>query len=156
MERMTISLDAELATQFDRLMRSRGYRNRSEAIRDLIRERLESERLDQPGGMCVGTLSYVYAHRERELSRRLTDEQHRHHDLAVSTLHVHLDHDHCLETVVLNGATQRVREFAESVIAQPGVRHGKLYLVPVDVDHAEHSHGEAASAGGHAHTHPRT
>ncbi len=155
MERITISLDSALAEGFDRFTSAHGYHNRSEAIRDLIRQKLESERLEQHSeGECVGTLTYIYNHEERELSRRLTQVQHDHHDLAISTLHVHLDHDNCLETVVVMGSIHQVREFADSVISRPGVRHGKLYLVPVDVEDSKHSHGQTKHA--HSHHSPHT
>ncbi len=155
MERMTISLDDALADEFDSFITQRGYRNRSEAVRDLIRMKLEAERLErQQTGDCVGTLTYVYNHEERELSRRLTTLQHDHHDLAISTLHVHLDHDNCLETVVVQGKTQQVRAFADSIIARPGVRHGELYLIPVDVHDKSHSHGQGQRR--HSHRSPHT
>ncbi len=155
MERMTISLDTALADEFDQFIKRHGYRNRSEAVRDLIRLKLESERLDQEQkGECVGTLTYVYNHEERELARRLTTVQHEHHDLAVSTLHVHLDHDNCLETVVVQGPTRQVRAFADAVIARPGVRHGELYLIPVDVSDSTHRHGDGKSR--HSHRSPHT
>lgn len=155
MERITISLDTELAGEFDQFAKQHGYLNRSEAIRDLIRQKLETERLEQTDkGYCVGTITYVYNHEERELARRLTQAQHAHHDLAVSTLHVHLDHDNCLETVVVDGPTQQVRAFANEVIARPGVRHGKLYLIPVDVQEKVHEHGHGR--GRHSHRSPHT
>ena len=155
MERMTISLDKALADEFDQFITRHGYRNRSEAVRDLIRLKLESERLERERqGQCVGTLTYVYNHEERELARRLTTLQHDHHDLAVSTLHVHLDHDNCLETVVVQGPTQQVRAFADAVIARPGVRHGELYLIPVDVRDGTHAHGPGHSR--HTHRSPHT
>jgi CopG family nickel-responsive transcriptional regulator len=155
MERMTISLDSALADEFDRFINQHGYRNRSEAVRDLIRLKLESERLEgEQKGHCVGTLTYVYNHEERELARRLTTVQHQHHDLAVSTLHVHLDHDNCLETVVVQGPTRQVRAFADEVIARPGVRHGELYLIPVDVRESSHRHSQEQSR--HTHRSPHT
>jgi CopG family nickel-responsive transcriptional regulator len=157
MERITISLDDELAAQFDRFLARRGYRNRSEAIRDLLREKLESERLAEgDAGECIGTLTYIYNHHERELASKLTRTQHHHHDLSVSTLHVHLDHDHCMETLVVNGPTQRVRAFANSIISSPGVRHGKLYLVPVETDHKSHTHGQGEAPSSHSHKRPQT
>ncbi|MCB1760443.1 MAG: nickel-responsive transcriptional regulator NikR [Gammaproteobacteria bacterium] len=157
MERITISLDDELAAQFDRFLARRGYRNRSEAIRDLLRGQLELERLtNHEEGECVGTLTYIYNHHERELASKLTRAQHHHHDLSLSTLHVHLDHDHCMETLVLNGPTRRVREFANSLISSPGVRHGKLYLVPVESDHKSHSHGQSQTPSSHSHKRPQT
>ncbi|MCU7812447.1 MAG: nickel-responsive transcriptional regulator NikR [Candidatus Thiodiazotropha sp. (ex Notomyrtea botanica)] len=155
MERITISLDTELAAEFDGLIKQHGYRNRSEAVRDLIRLKLESKRLEQEvKGYCVGTITYVYNHEERELASRLTTVQHEHHDLAVSTMHVHLDHDDCLETVVVNGPTAQVRAFAEEVIARPGVRHGQLHLIPVEAEHATHEHGHGKRR--HLHRTPRT
>jgi CopG family nickel-responsive transcriptional regulator len=155
MERMTISLDTALADEFDQFIKQHGYRNRSEAVRDLIRLKLETERLEgEHMGHCVGTLTYVYNHEERELARRLTTVQHQHHDLAVSTLHVHLDHDNCLETVVVQGPIRQVRAFADEVIARPGVRHGELYLVPVDVKQSNHQHGPKQKL--HTHRSPRT
>lgn len=155
MERITISLDSALADEFDQYISQHGYRNRSEAVRDLIRLKLESQRLAQElTGHCIGTLTYVYNHEERELARRLTTVQHEHHDLAVSTLHVHMDHDNCLETVVVQGPTRQVRAFADEVIARPGVRHGELYLIPVDVKDSTHRHGEGRSR--HTHRSPHT
>jgi CopG family nickel-responsive transcriptional regulator len=155
MQRVTITLDDDLSAAFERFRAERGYGNRSEAMRDLIRERLEAERLrTAPTGDCIATLSYIYNHHERELAGRLTRAHHAHHDLAVSTLHVHLDHDHCLETVVLRGPSDRVRAFADGVIAQPGVRHGRLSVLPVRVAEEAHDHGGDAPAGVHLHLEP--
>lgn len=145
MERITISLDESLARAFDILIRSRGYANRSEAVRDMLRRELESDRLareDAPH--CVASLSYVYNHHERRLAERLTDLQHHAHDLVVSSMHVHLDHDHCLETLFLRGHTVEVRALAEQISAERGVRHAALNLVPVETEavlqHAHHVH----------------
>lgn len=147
MERFTISLDEKLAAEFDRLIRERGYLNRSEAVRDLLRGKLDSLRLqEQQAPFCVASLSYVYNHHERDLAERLTGLQHDQHDLVVASTHVHLDHDNCLETVILRGKTEVVRRFADALIAERGVRHGQINLVPVDVD-AGHSH---------THSHPKT
>ncbi len=155
MQRMTITLDDELVLEFETYLEQRGYYNRSEAIRDLIRARLDSERLEkQPQGECVANLSYVYNHHERELASRLTRSHHEHHDLAVSTLHVHLDHDHCMETVVLRGPAEQVRTFANAVIAEPGVRHGKLSILSVEASAQTHSHGDAMHPHAHVHLKP--
>ena len=155
MERITISLDATLVAEFERFMANHNYRNRSEAIRDLIREKLEAERLDADDtAHCIGTLTYVYNHHARELARRLTDTHHHHHDLAVSTLHVHLDHQNCLEAAVISGPTKQVRAFANTVISEPGVRHGKLSLVPAEARDERHGHG--GNSHGHSHLHPHT
>jgi CopG family nickel-responsive transcriptional regulator len=146
MERFTISLDESLASEFDGLIAARGYSNRSEAMRDLIRQALETRRVyTRAAAHCVASLSYVYNHHERQLSERLTEAQHHAHDLVVSTMHVHLDHDNCLETVFLRGPTPAVRRWAEAIIAERGVRHGQLNIVPVD----------AESVGRHTHVHSR-
>ena len=144
MERFTISLDDSLARQFDELIAARGYVNRSEAVRDLIRGAIESDRQrGEPSGQCVASLSYVYNHHERELSERLTGLQPDHHDLTVAAMHTHLDHDNCLENVVLKGLTADVRQFADALIAERGVRHGKLNLIALETEfhHAHDAHG---------------
>jgi len=154
MHRITITLDDPLTDAFEGYMAKRGYGNRSEAIRDLIRERLQHEQLStQPEGDCIATLSYVYNHRERELAARLNSAQHAHHDLTVSTMHVHLSHNHCLETVILRGPSNRVQAFADTVMAQPGVHHGNLALLPVSARAQAHRHGTDAAEGGGEHSH---
>jgi CopG family nickel-responsive transcriptional regulator len=146
MERFTISLDESLASQFDQLIADRGYSNRSEAVRDLIRGAIEGDRQRAtPSGHCVANLSYVYNHHERELAERLTSLQHDHHDLTVAAMHTHLDHENCLETVILKGATTEVRQFADALIAECGVRHGKLNVIALETEqhHAHDEHGES-------------
>jgi CopG family transcriptional regulator, nickel-responsive regulator len=141
MDRFTISLDESLATAFDELIKARGYATRSEAVRDILRTHLQHNREQRDAkGSCVANLSYVYNHHERELSERLTTIQHEHHDLTISTMHAHLDHEECIETVMLKGPIQQVRQFAEKIIAERGVRHGQLNLVSVELSKA-HSHG---------------
>lgn len=133
MERFTISLDDRLARQFDDWIAERSYGNRSEAVRDLLRAELGRSKLEKgTGSQCVACLSYVFNHHERDLAERLTALQHDHHDLTASTMHVHLDHDHCLETVVLRGPTDRVMRFADVICAERGVHHGKLNLIGVE------------------------
>lgn len=159
MERFTISIDEELARAFDALIAARGYSNRSEAVRDLLRDHIEASiRTEEKGGHCVANLSYVYNHHERDLAERLTQLQHGHHDLTVATMHAHLDHDNCLESVILKGPTPAVRAFADALIAERGVRHGKLNVVSVDVDRGAHSHGYAprGKASTHIHLKPRS
>ena len=151
MRRITISVDDDLAEQFDQLIERRGYVNRSEAFRDLLRERIEKERLEsRESGHCVANVSYIFNHRERELASRLTSEQHAHHDLCVSVMHVHLDHDNCMETLVLRGIYKQVSAFAHTLIAESGVRHGNIHIVPVVV--------ETPSRSRHQHVHflPKT
>jgi CopG family transcriptional regulator, nickel-responsive regulator len=150
MERITMSLDTALAELFDAFIKERGYNNRSEAMRDLIRQQLEKERLEKSDdGHCVASLSYVYNHHELELASRITRVHHKHHELHLSSTHVHLDHDHCLEIALLRGSVKEIRSFANAVMAERGVRHGKLNMVPVDLSEASHSHG------GHPHVHSR-
>lgn len=152
MERFTISLDEQLATDFDQWLGQRGYANRSEAVRDLLRAELERSRQRAPAGQHgVACLSYVYNHHERELGERLTAMHHVHHDLTLSTTHVHLDHEHCLESVLLRGPAPAVRAFADALCAERGVHHGHLNLISVHV-HQQHRHEDAADP--HLHLKP--
>ena len=145
MQRVTISLEEDLAQKFDELIAASGYVNRSEAVRDLIRERLGNTRLNPARSpFCVATVSYVYDHHEHAMTARLMEIQHQHHDLVVSSLHVHLDHDHCLETVVLRGPTAAVQDCASQMIALRGVRNGNIHALALD----EQGHGQ-----GHRHAH---
>jgi CopG family transcriptional regulator, nickel-responsive regulator len=161
MERFTISLSETLAQQFDDLIHRKGYENRSEAVRDLVRTELENFRLEkQEAPYCVAALSYVYNHHARDLAERLTTLQHEHHHIVMSTMHVHLDHENCMETLILRGATQQVSAFANQLMAEPEVRHGRLNLVPVDMNQyheVKHSHShDHDHAHGHVHSRPRT
>ena len=163
MQRFTISLDDKLAQGFEAWIAQRAYANRSEAVRDLLRSELE--RAAQRAGEaadCVASLSYVYRRGELDVTRRLSTLQHDHHDLVVSSTMVPLDHEYRLETLTLRGATALVRQFADLLCAQRGVRHGKLNLISMET-HQPHRHqppaGAAASkkgAGvGPAHLHLR-
>jgi CopG family nickel-responsive transcriptional regulator len=159
MKRLTMSLDDELADAFEELVRTRGYENRSEAFRDLLRSDLMAALLrERPQTSCVATLSYVYNHHQRQLAARLTDLQHDHHSLTVSTMHAHLDHDRCIETVILRGRADEVQAFAQSVITQPGVSHGQLQMVPLTEVHKPRTSPVAVTGGrshkkrGHRHT----
>lgn len=130
LQRVTISLDETLGRDFDVMIAAQGYTSRSEAMRDLVRLAIEARRHDQAGDApSVACLSYVYDHHTRSLAQRLTEIGHEHHDLVVSTSHIHLDHDSCLETVILKGHALKVRDFAEKVQAERGVRSCKLNLV---------------------------
>ena len=148
-----MSLEDELAVQFDAFIQQQGYSNRSEAMRDLIRTRLEEERLkDDTEGYCVASLSYVYNHHESELASRLTSTHHDHHDLTMSSTHIHLDHDNCLEIAILRGKTEDVKRFSNAVMAVRGVRHGSLHMVPVTLsEETHHEHGHS-----HVHSRPQT
>lgn len=131
MQRITISIDDDLAGAIDRLIEHRGYTSRSEALRDIVRDTLAREDSHiHASDTCFATLSYVYEHETRELAKRLTSDQHAHHDLSVATLHVHLDDKDCLEVTVLKGDAPRIRSFANGIISQRGVRAGNLHIVP--------------------------
>jgi CopG family nickel-responsive transcriptional regulator len=153
---MTISMDDDLANLFDKIMEDKGYASRSEAIRDLLRGEIERDAIEEGSAReCVGALSYIFNHHERQLARRLAAMFHDHHDVTVATTHAILDHDHRIETVILRGETAVVTKFAETVIAERGVRHGKFNVIPVESDSHTHSH---APGEGHRHSHvrPRT
>lgn len=130
MQRLTISVDDELAGAFDALVAARGYASRSEAMRDLVRRAVDDQRVEADGeARCIANLSYVYDHHTRALSQRLVEMEHQHSELVVSTTHVHLDHDTCLETVILRGSIDKVRGLANEVQAERGVRFGMLNLI---------------------------
>jgi CopG family transcriptional regulator, nickel-responsive regulator len=156
MERLTISMSDEFAAELSAYMRRHGYDNRSEAVRDLARNGLAHAMLgDGAAGECVAVLSYVYDHHSRELPRRLTETHHAHHDLQVATLHVHLDHENCLEVTVLRGDFAAVQDLANSVRTERGVNHAVLSPVPVAVEHGVHAHGPVGGPGPHDHQHPK-
>ncbi len=139
LERVTITIDAELLAFVDTLSASKGYGSRSEAIRDILRQAARMETNADPAAPCVATLAYVFDHETRDLARRLTVNQHDHHDLSVATLHIHLDRHECLEVSVLRGSSGEVRAFADRVTSQRGVRHGHLQILP-DATSAEGRH----------------
>lgn len=122
--RFGVSLDETLLARFDRMIARKGYANRSEAIRDLIREALVREQWESGTGEAVGTITLVYNHDTRDLADRLTDLQHAHFSSIVSTLHVHLDAHHCLEVLVLRGKARDLKRIADRLIGTRGVKHG--------------------------------
>ena len=122
--RFGVSLDEELLEPFDALCAVKGYSNRSEAIRDLIRKALVAEEWQQADGQGAGTLTLVYDHHKNDLARRLTQMPHDEHDTIIATLHVHLDHHNCLEVLILKGEAARVRALADKLISCKGVKHG--------------------------------
>jgi len=122
--RFGVSLDERLLAKFDRLIDGKGYANRSEAIRDLIRGSLVREQWELGDADAVGTLTLVYDHETRELEERLTELQHAHYRAIVSTLHVHLDAHHCLEVLILRGKAALLKSIADRLIGTRGVKHG--------------------------------
>ncbi|MEJ2201983.1 MAG: nickel-responsive transcriptional regulator NikR [Desulfuromonadaceae bacterium] len=124
--RFGISIDDRLLKRFDDLIGNKGYGNRSEAIRDLIRNALVEDQWSREDEETVGTVTLVYNHHTRDLADKLTEHQHSHHDAIISALHVHLDAHNCLEVVVVKGKASEVRRLAAELIGTKGVKHGKL------------------------------
>ena len=151
MQRLTISLDDAMAEEIDAFMVKNGYSNRSEAMRDLVRDALvRSSTMSVTTPNCVAAVSYVYDYDGRDLALRLERAQHDHHDITISSMRTRLDHRHCMEVTLFRGRTDRVRQIAEKMIAEKGVRFGQMNLVPIRSDSGHsHSHGD----GDHHHHH---
>lgn len=128
LSRIGVAIDSDLLKKFDDLIARRSYTNRSEAFRDLIREALIEKTAERPDSIVVGTVTLVYDHHVRQLAERLTDMQHESYHNVLSTLHVHLDHDHCLEVLVLRGKASLVQKIADALISTKGVKHGRLTI----------------------------
>jgi CopG family nickel-responsive transcriptional regulator len=128
LSRIGVAIDSELLRKFDHLIEQRGYTNRSEAFRDLIRDELVERSWQSPASHVVGTITLVYDHHVRLLNEKLTSVQHDFHRSILSTLHVHLDHDYCLEVIVVRGAASQVRKVADALISMKGVKHGRLTI----------------------------
>jgi CopG family nickel-responsive transcriptional regulator len=128
LSRIGVAIDSDLLEKFDKLISRRGYANRSEAFRDLIRDELIQQHAEKPDAQVVGTVTLVYDHHVRQLGERLTGMQHDHYHQILSTLHVHLDHDNCLEVLIVKGRAADVRRIAGGLIATKGVKHGRLTL----------------------------
>lgn len=124
--RFGISLDENLLETFDELIDKKGYLNRSEAIRDLIRNSLVQDKWEGGKEECVGTITLVYSHDTRELTDNLTEIQHDHHAAVISTMHIHLDGHNCLEVLVVRGPGSDIKRIADRLIGTRGVKHGKL------------------------------
>lgn len=133
--RFGVSIDQRLLENFDQMITVKGYDNRSEAIRDMIRNALVEELVNRADDTpTVGTVTLVYDHHTRDLSDKLTGHQHSHHDAIVSTLHVHLDAHNCLEIVVVRGTAAQVKRLADELIGTKGVKHGKLVLTTAGLE----------------------
>jgi CopG family nickel-responsive transcriptional regulator len=129
LSRFGVSIEENLLADFDRLIRRKGYANRSEAIRALIRNLLLETRVEEDTeAEVIGTLTLVYDHHAGDLSARLTELEHRFHHAVVSTLHVHFDERNCLEVLVVRGRSAAVRQISDSLIGTRGVHHGRLII----------------------------
>ena len=126
--RFGVSISAHLLRQFDRLISRKGYVNRSEAIRDLIRKHLVEHEWEEGDKETLGTLTLLYNHHVRELPDRLEDLQHDHYHHIISTMHVHVDERNCLEVLVLKGKPAEIRALSDSILGVKGVKHGQLVM----------------------------
>jgi CopG family nickel-responsive transcriptional regulator len=125
--RFGVSMPSALVDRFDRHLARRNYRNRSEAIRDLVRQALIDSEI-HTNKVVVGVIHLLYDHHRRELAEQLTEIQHAKHELIISTTHVHLDHQHCLEVILCRGKAAQISQLADALIAVKGVSNGHLYL----------------------------
>ena len=152
MQRITITIDERLAQDLDILAHARGYQNRSEAVRDLVRAGIAHTRPDLSSTECLATVVYIYDQSTRELPKRLAHALQEQHDLSVATMRVALDHRDCMEVSVLKGKTSEVEKLAENIIAERGVRHGRVTIIPADIERESHAHGASRA---HVHQHIR-
>jgi CopG family nickel-responsive transcriptional regulator len=140
--RFGVAMDAALLERFDALLLSRGYTNRSEALRDLVRRELDQAAWRSAGDI-VATVTIVYDHHVRELSERLTELQHDYGELVISTLHVHLDHEHCLEVIAARGPAQELKTMADRIVGTRGVLSGHVAAAALPSGRPGHSHHKA-------------
>jgi len=126
--RFGVSIEPELLKKFDRIIKKKGYYNRSEAIRDVIRENILKVDTRDPNSEAIGTLTMMYDHHEGTLTKKLLDLQHDHHNEILSTTHIHIDHHNCLEVLVLKGKTGNIQKLADNIKALKGIKHGELVI----------------------------
>ena len=132
--RFTVSLPPELLRQFDSLVNTKGYANRSQAVAELIRDRLVDQSLTSNDREIAGIITLVYDHHKPHLQGVLTDCQHDHHETIISTLHVHLDHYNCLEVLVVRGTAAKLQHMADRLMAVKGLKHGKVTVTSTGKD----------------------
>ena len=127
--RFGVSIDQDLLENYDRLIAERGYATRSEALRDLIRDALIQQKIDtESTTQTLGSLTLVYDHHASNLQVEMAEIQHKHHDLILSVMHLHVSHDDCLELIALSGAVNQISELAHGLLSLKGIKHGKLFL----------------------------
>jgi len=129
--RFTVSLDEKLFKRFERLMERKGYLSRSEAVRDLIRKALIEESLEE-NRFAFGTITLVYDHHQKELVEKITDIEHGYLENIISTMHIHIDHNHCMETIAVKGEARKIKELADKLLSLKGVKHGKLVFTGIE------------------------
>ena len=131
LERFGVSMEGDLLARFDARLAQKGYRTRSEAIRDLVRQDLVNSAWEQPRSIVLGTVTLVYDNHARGLAEALANQQHDHHASVICTTHVHVDAHTCMEVIIVKGPSQRVRQIADGLIATKGVNHGQLVCTGV-------------------------
>lgn len=148
LSRFGVSVEDELLQSFDQLIANQGYANRSEALRDLMRDALVKSRIEESAesGEILGSLTLVYDHHANELTEKMNNLQHDFHNFIVSVLHVHISHDDCMEVIVLRGEAHQVRTLADSLLSLKGVKHGRLFITLPTRKIVEHK------AGSHSHS----
>jgi CopG family nickel-responsive transcriptional regulator len=134
LSRIGVAIDSDLLQRFDAYISHQGYTNRSEAFRDLIRDRLVTATVDNPRAFVVGTVTLIYNHHSRLLPEKLMNLQHTYHNVIVCTTHAHLDHDNCLEVIILKGESRLVQKVAGTLIGIKGVQHGRLVMSSPNLD----------------------
>jgi CopG family nickel-responsive transcriptional regulator len=136
--RFGVSIETDLVNRFDAFLEGTGYRNRSEAFRDLIRARLVEEEIQKKNAPVFGILSIVYDHHKRELESKLTAIQHNHFASIITSMHVHIDHHNCLEVILLKGKAGDLQLLAASLAGLKGVKHSRLVFTSIDQLSTEH------------------
>lgn len=126
--RFGVSIDDKLLKKFDSIIEEKGYVNRSEAIRDLIRDMMVSDSISDPDTDAIGTLTMVYSHDTREISEKLNDAQHHHFGSIISTTHIHLDEHNCLEVIIMRGKAKTIQSISDKLLSIKNVRHGKVTI----------------------------
>jgi CopG family nickel-responsive transcriptional regulator len=133
-ERVGISLESELLCAFDKVIAGQGYQNRSEAVRDLIRDKLSQRRLANPKTNAIAAVCLVYNHHSTKLLQKLASLQHCHHLHTIASMHIHLDRHDCLEIVTLKGKVSQINKMADEIVSLKGVKLGKVNLVTTEND----------------------
>jgi CopG family transcriptional regulator, nickel-responsive regulator len=139
-ERVGVSLDKELLAEFDALIADKGYGNRSEAVRDLIRAKLTETALESPDAEGIGSVFLIYDHHVSKLAEQLIQLQHSHLLKVITSIHVHLDHHNCLEVIIIKGRVREIQKLADKMASLKGVKHGRLTLTAAGNDHDHPKH----------------
>ena len=138
LERFSVSLESDLLSQFDRYRTDRKFATRSEAIRQLIREKLTTAAWEADAVGVAASLTLVYGHHRSQLADKLMDMQHKHTESVVSTMHVHLDHDHCMEVIIMRGRSAELQSLAAELSGLKGIHQAQL--VVARAEHTAHTH----------------